>query len=178
MSFSRIKYDKSAYDLQMKRSTEPGNYRLYGPSAESCDSCFSYDGPIGAKSDVSLVKKSSELSFEKMVQVESDLSWRNNKLSKNNNGLVALDNSMLINKPSCSNKLTPEDTRFTHPINDFRSMSLTNLQVHPHLQVNPQCHVQELSNRLGMNSRLYAKDFYKIPAQEFIDNGEALPKNN
>jgi hypothetical protein len=55
-------------------------------------------------------------------------------------------------------------------------MSLTTLQVEPYLHINPQCHVQESSDRIGMNSRLYAKDIYRIPDQEFLDKGEAFPK--
>jgi len=55
-------------------------------------------------------------------------------------------------------------------------MSLTSLQVEPYLHINPQCHVQQSGDRIGMNSRLYAKDIYTIPEQEFFDKGEVLPK--
>ena len=176
MSFNRIKYDNSAYDLQMNRSTAPGDYRLYAPFAENCDQCFSYSGPVGSKSDVSLVKKTTDLTFQDMADTESQLSWRNNKLAKINNSLNPLDDKKLEHKPSCSNKLTPEDTRFTHPLDNYRSMSLTELMVEPYLHVNPQCIIQDSNDRLGLNSRLYSKDMYKLPKQDFWDKGEALPK--
>ena len=176
MSFNRIKYDNSAYDLQMDRSVAPGDYRLYAPFAENCDQCFSYTGPINAKSDVSIVKKSTELCFKDMADTESKLSWRNQRLGKNNNQINPLNEQQLEHKPSCSNKLTPEDTRFTHPLDNYRGMSLTDLMIEPYLHVNPQCHVQESADRIGLNSRSHAKDTYKLPQQNFWDNGEALPK--
>lgn len=176
MSFNRTKYDKCAYDLEIGRSTGPGDYRLFGSFAENCNQCFSSDGPIGAKSDVSIVKKPLDLSFTEMSQVESELSWRNQLLTKCNNNYNPIDKHQTNHKPSCAKKLTSEDTRFTHPIDNYRSMSLTSFQVEPYLHVNPQCHIQESYDLIGMNSRLYAKDIYKIPDQEFFDKGESLPK--
>ena len=72
MSFNRTRYDKCAYTLETNRSVQQGDYRLFGPFAENCNECFSYDGPIGSKSDVSLVKKPSELCFKDMAQTESE----------------------------------------------------------------------------------------------------------
>ena len=176
MSFNRIKYDTSAYDLQMSRSTSIGDYRLYAPYCENCNQCFSYSGPIGSKSDVSLVKKANDLSFKDMAETESQLSWRNNKLSKTNNTLNLLEDTKLEHKPVCTNKLTPEDTRFTHPIDNYRGMSLTELMLESYLHVNPQCNILESSDRIGLNSRLYSKDTFTLSAQDFWDKGEALPK--
>lgn len=176
MSFSRLNYDDCAYNLQMSRSVGPGDYRLYGSFVENCNQCFSYEGPTGSKSDVSLVKEPNDLNFKNMTQVESELSWRNQSLKKCNDNLPSLDKHKVINKPMCNKKLTSEDTRFTNPIDNYRGMSLTSLQLEPYLHVNPQCHIQESGDRIGMNSRLYSKDSYKIPYQKFLDNGESLPK--
>jgi hypothetical protein len=174
MSFNRIKYDKSAYELQMSRSTNPGDYRLHSDFAENCSQCISVTGPVGSKSDVSIVKDSG-LSFEQMTDVESNLSWRNKILSKSN------DNSSLElkvntnNKPTCNMFLTSEDTRFTNPIDNYRCMSLTDYMVDPYLSVNPQCHIQTIPERTGLNSRLFTKDNYRMPKQEYLDTGSALP---
>ena len=186
MSFNRIKYDKCAYDLQMNRSVAPGDYRIYAPYAESCEPCFSDGGPVGSKSDVSLVKKSTDLCFKDMAQTESELSWRNQLLSKCNDNKQVLDSSKLEHKPSCSNKLTSEDTRFTNPIDNYRGMSLTSYMLEPYVSVNPQCYVQEINDRLGLNSRLYLKDLHSVSditrnnnkdlTQQFWDDGAALPK--
>jgi hypothetical protein len=177
MSFNRVKYDECAFKLQMERSTTPGNYRLFGLFAENCDQCLSYDGPVGSRSDVSLVRKPTDLSFKDMADVESELSWRSTSLSKCNI-TSTLSERELFHKPVCTKKLTPEDTRFTHPLDNYRGMSLTDYQLEPYLPVNPQCHIQPSYDRNGLNSRLTAKDSYRMPKANFMDNGEALPKEN
>ncbi len=175
MSFNRTKYDNSAYDLQMKRSTGEGDYRLFAPFAENCKQCYSYDGPVGSRNDVSVAKPSMELGFQSLTDIESKLSWRGHQLDKSNNNYELNVSDKIVNKPHCSNKLTTEDTRFTNPIDNYRSMSLTSLMMTPYLHVNPQCHIQDTCGKLGMNSRLYSKDSYKIPKQEFLDTGAAFP---
>jgi hypothetical protein len=175
MSFNRTKYDQCAYNLEITRSTDPGNYRLFGSFAENANQCLSYDGPVGSKSDVSLAKEPLDLRFNNMAEVESELSWRNQLLTKCNDKKTVKEHT-LYHKPTCSKKLVPEDTRFTHPLDNYRCLSLTNYQVEPYLHVNPQCHIQEINDLVGMNSRLFTKDNYKTPTQEFLDKGEALPK--
>ena len=176
MSFNRILYDVNAYELQMNRSVAPGDYRLSPYSSENCSQCYSEFGPIGSKSDVSLVKKPNELQFTDMADIESKLSWRNNKLGKDNNNKNPLLDVKLEHKQSCSPQLTAEDTRFTHPLTNYRGMSLTSLMLEPYLPVNPQCNIQESCDRIGLNSRLYSKDAYQMPNQPAWDKGEALPK--
>ena len=165
MAFNRTSYDKTAYELQMGRSIGPGDYRLSADFAENCDQCYSQNGPLGAKSDVSLVKKNNELHFGNMAQTESELSWRNQKLRKSNENFSPLDKYKTNNKATCSNKLVPEDTRFTFPIDNYRGMSLTDYMVSPYLPINPQCHVQENCSKTGLNSRMTAKDRYVKPSQ-------------
>ena len=153
MSFSRLSYDNNAYELQMNRSIKPGNYMLFAPYGENMNSCFSYTGPVGSKADVSLVQD--------MADTESKLSWRNQKLSKTNENCF-LEKQSVQHKPVCSNKLTPEDTRFTNPLDNFRSLSITELMVSPYLHVNPQCAIQEINDRVGINSRLTSKDLFAM----------------
>ena len=173
MSFNRIKYDNTAYNLQMGRSVAPGDYRLFGSFAENPNQCFSYEGPVGSKSDVSLARNADDLTF--MAQVESELSWRHQLLSKNNVN-TPLSSFNLVHKPVCTKQLNSEDTRFTNPILDFRSMSLTDYQLEPYLHINPQCNIQEIKDRMGLNSRSWAKDTYQNTPQVAWDNNEALPK--
>ena len=157
MSFNRIKYDNCAYNLQMNRSTQPGDYRLYSSYAENKNQCLSYDGPIGSKVDVSIVKNPLDLSFKEMSQIESQLSWRNNLLTKCNDSIKSIKLQKIYHKPYCNKKLTHEDTRFTHPLDNYRGMSLTNYQLEPYIYINPQCHIQEASDRSGLSSRLHTK---------------------
>jgi hypothetical protein len=176
MSFNRNKYDKCAYDLQMERSTNVGDYRLDNNIAENCNQCFSSFGPIGSKSDVSLVKEDMELSFKDMAEVESALSWRNQLLSKCNENATPLNNFKVNHKQVCKNNLTPEDTRFTFPLDNYRGMSLTDFMLEPYLHVNPQCMIQHNNDKIGLNSRLSAKDNYKLVPPTMVDSEEALPK--
>jgi hypothetical protein len=178
MSFNRTKYDECAYNLQMGRSRDPGNYRLAPEFAENCNQCFSATGPVGGKADVSTSKKIGELTFGSMAETESHLSWRNQSLNKCNILTQPFSKSQVNHKPVCSNKLTPEDTRFTFPIDNYRGMSLTSYMVSPYLPVNPQCHIQDSCDTIGLNSRLAAKDTYKLPKAQMWDKGEALPKPN
>ena len=175
MSSNRTIYDSQAYNLQINRSIGPGDYRLFGSYAENINQCYSDSGPIGSKADVSIVKKSDDLSFTEMADVESQLSWRNHKLSKYNDN-CRLNLIKVNNKNQCSTKLSAEDTRFTHPIDNYRGMSLLPYQYEPYLHINPQCHVQESHDRIGLNSRLYSKDMYIASSQIKWDNGDALPK--
>jgi len=176
MSWNRIKYEQCAYDLRMNRSTQPGDYRLYASYAENCDQCISMDGPGGSKADVSLARDNNDLTFTNMADVESQLSWRRQKLTECNDPIDKLDDKKLRHKPSCTNKLISEDTRFTNPIDNYRGMSLTPYMVSPYLPSNPQCVIQDIDEKVGLNSRLYMKDNYKIGEQKQFDDGNALPQ--
>jgi hypothetical protein len=175
MSFNRTKYDSTAYNLEINRSVGPGDYRLYGSFGENCNQCFSDFGPIGSKADVSLTKDLNDLTFGNMAVTESNLSWRSHKLSKDNCN-PTIKNPPITHKKACSKVLTTEDTRFTHPIDNYRSMSLTSYQYEPYLPVNPQCHIQDIDDRVGLNSRLYSKDMYILHDQNPWDDGSAFPK--
>ena len=160
MSFNRLSYDKCAYDLQIKRSTDQGDYRLFAPFAENCNQCLSTFGPVGGKADVSTAKEPMDLQFGSMAEAESLLSWRHQLLNKCNKDCNPLDNSEVYNKPVCSTKLNAEDTRFTFPLDNYRGMSLTSYMLNPYLPVNPQCNILESNDLIGLNSRNWAKDTY------------------
>jgi endonuclease/exonuclease/phosphatase family metal-dependent hydrolase len=81
----------------------------------------------------------------------------------------------LHHKQSCSAQLTTEDTRFTHPLTNYRGMSVTELMLEPYLHVNPQCYIQEISDRQGLNSRLFSKDSYKSPPHRLWESGGKVP---
>jgi hypothetical protein len=175
MAFSRINYDKCSYDLKMDRSTQPGYYRMLPSSVENHNACISYGGPVGSKADVSLAKPDNQLKFDDMVDVESQLSWRRQSLNQCNDNNLTL-NVNLNHKSNCTFNLVSEDTRFTHPIDDFRSMDTTPYNYSPYLHVNPQDYYQK--DRIGTNTKLLVKDNYIMPKQDMWDNGEALPTEN
>jgi hypothetical protein len=175
MSFNRLSYDQCAYDLKMDRSTLPGDYRLYGSYAENCNQCYAMDGPGNSKSDVSLARDGNDLSYTNMADIENQLSWRRKKLNECNDPPGQLDDKVLRNKPVCSNKLIPQDTRFTNPLDDYRGMSLTSYMVNPYLPINPQCVVQNNDDKYGLNSRLYVKDNCSYIDDQPIDQEPIYP---
>ena len=176
MSFNRMRYDNCATKLHVERSVGEGNYRLFPGYVESPDECLSFDGPRGSKADVSTSKTKVTLNWGSMAKIESDLLRLNVPLTDCNENATNLDyyKNETFNKLACSPYLNAEDTRFSYPLQAFRSMSTTSYQLQPWLFSNPQCHV--LDNRTGLDSRITAKDSYKTPPPNFVDKGEALPK--
>ena len=171
MSFSRIKYDNEAYDLQLNRSVAPGDYRLYQNYNENCEKCYSSDGPRNSRSDAAITSQ-----WGNMAEAESLLTNRVNKLIDHNayGSNDMYKNVPIITVPNCSTSLAAEDTRFSYPLEVYRSMDLTNYHYSPYLFSNPQCEIQD--DRIGMNSRLRVKDTFKPTFTNLIDQVSILPK--
>lgn len=173
--FTRLRADECATKLSTQRSVAPGTYRLNAESAENCDQCLSYEGARNGKAEVSTMKSKCSLDWGNMAAVESDLRNLGIPLKECNENVTSdYKKNQTINKNLCSKFLNSEDTRFSFPVQSFRSMSLTAYQLSPFLHANPQCHVQD--DRIGSNSRLKAKDSYVLQRPVAMDNGEALPK--
>lgn len=176
MSFNRTKYDKCAYDLQMNRSTSQLGYRVFPPYGENCNNCYSEAGPVGSRADVSLVREQMNMQSGEFTKAESRLSWRNKLLNKCNEDNNPLNDAKLINKGNCNKSVVSEDTRFTHPLDNYRGMSLTEFQMEPYLHVNPQCFIQSNYDKTGLSSRNFVKDNYVMPQQKYWDDLSSLPK--
>ena len=177
MSFSRINYDESAYDLKMERSTAPGDYRFFPHYHEIKDKCYPYNDPTNGKQQVSLVREDCDMTFTDMAHVESILT---NRIKPLQNGNLEGKNDEHLkekvhHKQNCTNYLEMEDTRFTNPVDTYRGMSLTEFFFTPYLHVNPQCQYQTNVNKVGNSSRLWVKDNYTTPDQNEWDEGEGLP---
>ena len=78
------------------------------------------------------------------------------------------------NKKDCG-CLTNHDTRFSHPIEYYRELNTLSYHYTPVLYIDPLRKVQKLNVKSGLNSRLYSKDTYVLPTQEFWDDGTAFP---
>ena len=174
MSFNRLRYDDCATKLHNQRSVGIGEYRLSYDNFENNNQCYSLTGPIGSKSDISTAKNNCSLNWGEMTQIESDLQSRNIPTSECNENATNINYSKnkVYDKKVCSSMLNTEDTRFTNPIQSYRSMSLTSYHLQPWLFSNPQCHIQD--DRIGLGSRIIVKDNYKLNSPEFLDNYEVL----
>ena len=182
MSFSRIKYDTTSYDLKIQRETNPGDYRLFKGYNENCSRCFSYDGPKNAKSDVSLTEQDTYIEssqWSSMTETESYLTNRVNKLTDDNTygKNDYYKNLPVVNKNACNTILESEDTRFTAPIEAYRCIDATSYHFSPYLSVNPQCEVQNNDDKIGINSRLKVKDTFIPNKPNIIDQSIILPDN-
>ena len=177
MSFSRLPYDKCAYSQKLQRSVTPGDYRLYSGYGENCKKCLPLNAPINSNNGASSVRRLGKTDFGVLVNAESHLTNRtvpsslcDEKASDNEHKKMKVHH-----KPICAETVSTVDTRFTHPVDSYRGLSLTNFHMNPHLHVNPQNNVQCDSQREGFHSRVWVKDNYKIPKQNKWDKGEALP---
>lgn len=177
MSFNRLPYDRCAYSQSVKRSVTPGDYRLYLGHGENCKKCLPLNAPINSKDSVSSVRRVNETDFGFLANAESHLTNRTIPLSEcNQNATDAKHKTLkLHHKPICETKMESEDTRFSHPVESYRGMSLLNFHFEPYLHTNPQNNVICDSHREGFNSRGWVKDNYKLPEQEKWDKGKALP---
>ena len=115
--------------------------------------------------------------FGVLVNAESHLTNRTVPHSECNEKATdtAHKQMKMHHKPLCAESVETVDTRFTHPVDTYRGLSLTNFHLTPYLHVNPQNNVQCDSQREGFHSRVWVKDNYQIPKQNKWDNGEALP---
>lgn len=177
MSSNRVSYDDCAYELKMNRSVEPGCYRLDKAFPENINQCYSYLGPIGSKADVSTAINAPELAFHDMVDIESQLSFRRHNLSECNNDakpFVKKNFDKINHKKTCNMNLVAQDTRFSHPIDNYRGMNVISYQYEPYLHVNPQDYIQEIKDRHGIDSRTYCKDNFvpkKYKSWDTYNNG-------
>lgn len=162
--FTRKKYDPSCLNNNINQATKPLEFNLYNGFNYNCTPCMlSADTLGGSKSDVSV---STDL-----IEVENNLSNRNiisSKCSTANN-----DKYQVINKKYCNHLLNFDDTRFSHPLQQYREMSMLDLHYTPYIHINPQCHIQD--DRIGFDSRS-AKYNFVAPKPKLIDQKQFLPK--
>lgn len=177
MSFSRINYDQCAYDLQLDRSTAPGNYRLFPGQVDSCNKCYPYNQPNGSSEHTSMARDNCDTGYGSLADVESEITNRKKYLEKcNKEGKNdGYRKAKVYHKPLCDKTLESEDTRFSNPLDNYRGMSLTGFYFTPYLHVNPQCQYQTNKSREGNSTRQMIKDCYKLPNQDFWDKGNGLP---
>ena len=173
MSFTRSLYDTCATDLQVNRSTGPGAYKLYSGYGNNINKCYPKHSIRGSKNEVA-APKNCDTGIGNRIAIESCLHNRSKVLSEcnsNNCDLSKYQSKMIFNN-DCDNTRYTQDTRFTHPVDSYRGMSLTSYFMNPYLHLNPQGNIP-CNN--SSSSRLIAKDTYKMPTQNMW-NTSVLPK--
>lgn len=158
MSFNRTIYDEKAYKLKIDNNANFSNYRIFGSYAENNNQCNNYCDEYIDNNSVLSTKEPHDLSYNNIIDTESKLSWRNNKLTKYNDRKT-IDNIKTYKKKDCE-CVNNQDTRFTHPLENYREMITINYNYTPVLHTNPLNKVQQINEKIGLNSRLYTKDTY------------------
>ena len=82
MSFNRNIYDSKAYELKLNTNSNFSNYNIYGSYAEHTEPRSNYCSTTVDTNSTTTSKEPGDLSHTNIIDVESKLSWRNDKLSK------------------------------------------------------------------------------------------------
>lgn len=169
MASTRKRYDECSTNLYYRQSTDPLGYRLLPDFANNCQKCYSDYGPRGQDMNVSVITNKN------LIDVDSLLSNRSKVASDCKDGLVTdinFNKYTKYNLPTCNRFMDRHDTRLTHPISNYRGMTI-------HWFFEPR-----VSNRdeqcnifwnFEENSRLTAKDSYRPDIPVPLDQSIGLP---
>ena len=169
-NFTRTKYDAAELEMYNTSVKDGNNYIMNPTSVENANLCYA---PAGARNAVSQVARPLNaegfLNFETKTDIENKLQNRHlplNSLERTNKDYAAVATTI---PKTCDNKkehLTNEDTRFTHPIINYRGMYTATHKFTPYLHMNPQKVVGENDDHMdptrnGISTRYDSKtEFY------------------
>lgn len=164
-NFTRQQYDLEAYEEKIKRSTDPGTYRLDTNFAVNCGKCFAPYGP----------RNGQEVSdaIGNQIDVESVIRGYSKINSKSNEQQLPDDLSRYHTTalPNCSNRLDFEYTRLTYPAYEIRGLNVPDMRLDYPL-FDPQCQIFE---PFAMNTQLKAKDEHRAIWQVPFNMRDLLP---
>jgi hypothetical protein len=174
MASTRQTYDRCAYDDDLRQSTGTLQYHLDPIQVDNCDKCLSVNGPRNKVGSYTY-RPPSLIDVDSMLSNRSDINTK--CIGKRINSYRNVDNVMNNDQLStntffgneCNNFLNSEDTRFTHPKNNYRG-------VHPdrfyRLNKDPQCNIFWDNS---VNTRLAARDNYVAQLPAPIDDKVLRP---
>jgi hypothetical protein len=172
MSFSRVFYDSNDYNVKKASYNNYVNYRIFPDFAESTAKCIPVLGPTSESSSHDSGRALIDL--ETIVEVGSQLTRRSNPITRNDFGIGNVS-KLNYKIPFCKlDSLTGEDTRFSHPIDDYRCISATNYYMQPYLPVNPQDTITQLVIP-GNSSRIRAKEEFKMKPHQSWEDKNVFP---
>lgn len=168
MSFSRINYDRDAYEQELKQSVGQGNYALAMPVTD-CSSCFSQD-------NLSTQEMNSSVCLNKsLVDVSSELYGLNRKLSHAPKDKYLPDSTFCQSaRLKDCNAIHAEDTRLSNPPITLRGTGWNRFEW---LCMDPQKKAFVPFDH-NIANRIVAKDNHRPYIQTPIDQSAALPPLN
>lgn len=163
--FTKMRYDQSAYDDEVARSTNPLLYRLDPNFANNCNQCYMQHGPSGGHIH--------NLDAGKRIDVDSILRGISKINTKSNIRQVPDSLAEYHTAPKqCSNGLEATHSRYTHPVYEIKGLASNDMRFDYPLH-DPQCNIFE---NFAVNSRLQAKDDHRTEWQSPIDQRDSLPR--
>lgn len=169
MASTKKRYDECSTSLFYKQSTDPLAYRLSSNFANNCSKCYTNYGPRGQDMNVSVIKN------ENLIDVDSLLTNRSKVASDCKDGLVTdiqFNKYKKYNLPICNNFLDREDSRLTHPIINYRGMTIDWFFTPRVSNRDEQCN---LFWDFAENTRLTTKDSYRPDIPVPMDQGYSFP---
>lgn len=184
-TFTRRKYDKDELELNDSSVVASTNYMLNLTASENKNLCYSQDG--GRNSVAQINRPRTEegfLDFSTKADIENKLQNRhvaNNPFDRTNKDYAEFNSTPVSSCGSSKENMLNTDTRFTHPVTEYRGMYTANYNFTPYLHVNPQQVILDndkfLSpNRLGVSSRYLSKQeiYENKKKEEKIDFNEVV----
>jgi len=166
---SRLPYDTQTYKDKVFESVSPSKYRLDTDEIYNKSGCLLDFGPSAQTNGVSSPVGNVVAPSQKLVDVESLLSNRNVKNSRDRMGkvnLINLDKIKKINAPVCNNYLYPQQSRLDVPAINYRSAPINRFY---NLPLDPQ---QPIFYDFAVNTRLEAKDNFLPEKPDTIEDGK------
>lgn len=169
MASTRKKYDECSTNLFYKQSTDPLAYRLAPEWSNNCDKCYSDFGPRGQDMNTSVITN------KHLVDIDSLLTNRSKVASDCKDGLVTdinFNDYTKYNLPGCDKFMDREDTRLTHPLHNYRGMTIPWF-FQP--RVNNRDEQCNLFWNFSENTQLTAKDNFRPIIATPMDQGTSRP---
>ena len=149
--FTRLNYDREAYEEEVTRSTDPMLYRLDPNYAVNCQKCFAPYGPRGGHDDAAAVGQ--QIDVDSILRGVSKISTKSNR-QQIPDPISGYRNLMPCD---CSDALETEYTRYTYPGYEIRGLTVRDLR-YDYLHFDPECQIFE---NFEVNTRLQAKDNHR-----------------
>ena len=130
--FSRLSYDKNAYEDKLQEGTSPISYRLNHNQIHNCKRCNNTNGsgPLATSRlgfGNSTIINTSSTPANDLVDIDSIMSNRNVKISKAKKGKLNTINLTKYKNHDyelCGNFTHPEYSRLSYPKYNYRDMAV------------------------------------------------------
>lgn len=153
--YTHMRYDEDAYNEEIRRSVDPGNYRLDCNFSINKNKCFSAYGPRNGNP--------ASVAVGYTTDVDSVLRGFSKINSKSNKQQIPdpVSDYYLHDLADCSNVVETEYSRYTNPSYELRGMAVKDMRLGYPLH-DPQCNI---FMNFAENTQLKARDNFRADWQ-------------